>query len=110
MATQKIILTEHFKNERLDRYVYIVTTVGIGEPVTTKKIFDDEGRWAYHTITTTGVIIIRNPCDELVTMFIANKAQAKRLFDNDKMPMVLEGVVNRNASKRYADLQNEVAG
>ncbi len=99
------VLTEHFKNERLDRYVFIVMNVGLGDPIKTIKVLDEEGRYSYQTITTTGVIIIRNPQNELVTLYIAKRNQAEKFFDG-KIPMALEGRINYNLGKNYHNLSN----
>ena len=99
------VMTEHFKNERLDRYVFIVMNIGLGDPIKTIKVVNEEGLISYQTITTTGVIIIRNPLDELFTLYVAKRNQAEKFFDG-KMPMALEGKINYNIGKNYHNLSN----
>lgn len=99
------VLTEHFKNERLDRYVFIVMNIGLGDPIKTIKVIDEEGLTSYHTITTTGIIIIRNPQNKLITLYVAKRAQAEKFFEG-KMPIALEGKINYNIGKNYHNLSN----
>jgi len=77
--------TNHW-NSRNDRLAFIQKEIGIGKPVKTFKW--DKGHPngpELHTITDTGIIIIRNALtNKLVTTLIARPGQIKRYYDKLK--------------------------
>ena len=72
----------HFRYERRDRYEYIKATCGVGEPVVSEIYKSPTSKIpSYNTLTSTGVIIVRNvETKKIVTMFIATKAQAIAIY------------------------------
>ena len=74
--------TKHYTNDRQKREEIIRNVIGEGKEVETFKI--DRGHRngpELHTITTTGIIIIRNArTKKIVTKLIARPAQIKRYF------------------------------
>lgn len=72
----------HYVKERIAREK-LIAEIGIGEAVATIKL--DRGHPAgaeLHTITTTGIIVIRNVhSGKIVTKLIARPGQVRRYFD-----------------------------
>ena len=103
-----MILTDHFKHERLDRYVFIATTIGVGEVIhshkqTRTKVGDEPCTVA---VTSTGVAMVLTPEGALVTMYILTINEARKYFDERAMPMILEGIIKANMRKKLHILQN----
>ena len=77
--------SRHYTFERTEREE-IIEKIGIGEAVATFRI--DRGHIngpELHTITTTGIIIIRNErTNKMITKLIARPKQIERYFDNIK--------------------------
>ena len=73
--------SRHYREERQKRELLIQVLIGEGEAVETFKEFDKNGRVSYHTITTTGIIIIKNEDDVIITKKIARPKQIKKYFN-----------------------------
>ena len=103
-----MILSEHFKRERADRYVFIVTTIGLGKVIHSYK--QRYNKWGTEPcvvdITDTGVAIVRTKDNIIVTMYVLTITEAKTYFDG-VVPMVLEAIIRTNMKRRYCTLQNE---
>lgn len=103
-----MILSEHFKRERADRYVFIATTIGMGKVIHSHK--QAYNKWGTEPcvvdITDTGVAIVRTEDNIVVTMYILTITEALTYFDG-VVPMVLEAIIRRNMKRRYCTLQNE---
>lgn len=96
----KIEMTYHASVERTDRFVAILTTIGIGEVV--KHYYQPENDCEL-CLTDTGCILVRsgNVNGRLVTGFCASLAQAKKFYD-DRLPSWLYAKVEKNYKKyRY---------
>ena len=76
--------SRHYNSERVAREM-LIKKIGIGSEVATFKV--DKGHPngpELHTITTTGIIIIRNArTKKLVTKLIARPGQITRYFDKE---------------------------
>lgn len=74
--------TKHYTNDRKRREAIIKNVIGEGKEVETFTV--DRGHKngpELHTITTTGIIIIRNArTKKIITKLIARPAQIKRYF------------------------------
>lgn len=74
--------TKHYTNDRRERENLIKTVIGEGKEFQTFTV--DRGHRngpELHTITTTGIIIIRNArTKKIITKLIARPAQIKRYF------------------------------
>ena len=92
---EKEIMSKHLRAERIDRAVYIATTIGIGKEVIRKE---KEGRDSYSCLTDTGVVIIRGFDNSIITMYIATMAQATAIAEGN-LPKYLKNVVRRNEKK-----------
>lgn len=100
-------VSNHFKNDRADRYAFIATRVGVGTVIHSyaqpQSKYDNP--CVVH-ITSTGVAIVKTIDDVLVTMYVLTLTEAQKYFDT--MPMVLTAIIKQNMKRRFHILQNEV--
>ena len=73
--------SRHYAEERQKRELLIQALIGEGEEVDTFRQIDKNGRVTYHTITTTGIIIIKTATEKIITKIIARPNQIRRYFD-----------------------------
>lgn len=99
----KVAFTKHMTQDRVDRYVKIATEVGFGRTVMTIKREDrirtSEAVTLY--LTSTGVLIIRNQSEEIVTMYCPTVAQAKARFGVERLPQFLFNAICDNYRRGY---------
>ncbi len=101
---EKFIPTKHLTEDRMDRVVFIATTIGFGEIVEEFYIEDNHGKH-YECVTSTGVIIVKGlDRKTVVTMFIGRMAQVKRLYGDKEIPRNLKAVVKRNEKKKFYEI------
>ena len=101
---ERIIPTKHLTEDRMDRVVFIATTIGFGEIVEEFYIEDNHGKH-YECVTSTGVIIVKGlDRKTVVTMFIGRMAQVKRLYGDKEIPRNLKAVVKRNEKKKFYEI------
>lgn len=99
--------TLHWK-ERKDRNTFIKNTIGLGNPIRTFKV--DKGHKngeELHTITDTGIIIIRNATtSKLITTLIARPNQIKRYYinRNEQAPTYLINMSIKHTKAGYNNL------
>lgn len=74
-------VSKHYQEDRKKREQIIQLLIGEGEEVDTFRRIDEKGRVTYHTITTTGIIIVKTATEKIVTKIIASPNQIKRYFD-----------------------------
>lgn len=100
----KTNMTGHAFNDRMARFEYIIDTVGIGKVTARYQDVDEYNRVVIFELTTTGVIIVRNKDNMVVTAYIAEMRQAIRVWrstnGNKKMPAPLYTKINQNATAR----------
>lgn len=91
-------MTNHFQKERLNRAVFIGMTIGFGDVVHERMVFDEQRGYRLHCATNTGVDIIKDPTSKaVITAYIMTVSQLKKLFDNEgDIPLSLLSVVRRN--------------
>ncbi len=100
----KFTPTKHLVEDRMDRVVFIATTIGFGEIVEEFFVEDNHGKH-YECVTSTGVIIIKGlDRKTVITMFIGRMAQVKRLYGDKEMPRNLKAVVKRNEKKKFYEI------
>lgn len=103
-------ISEHFKNDRADRYAFIATEVGMGRVIHSYK--QPTNKWGTEPcvvhITSTGVAMVKTCDDMLVTMYVLTLKEAEKYFTNVAMPFLLSAVIKANMKKRFHLLQNEV--
>lgn len=96
----KTNMTAHAKLDRMARLEYIIDTVGIGKVAVRVQDLDEYNRIAIFELTTTGVIIVRNAENMVVTAYIARVQQAARIWHiqhgDKKMPAPLYTKIKEN--------------
>jgi len=72
-------MSYHARVQRIERFEYILDTVGFGEEIicTSSEI---KGKMRLRILTDTGVIIIKEKNGEIVTAFIARIEQASAIW------------------------------
>lgn len=100
-----IIMSEHCKIERLERMVYIATTVGFGDPVF--EVYCEDKR---ECVTDTGVILVKSLNEDfLITAYIGSIDKISAMYHGagyDKMPTWLYNKVLKN--RRYLKEQDNL--
>ena len=100
--------TEHFDLDRQDRDNFIHNVLGIGNVI--EEFVVDRGHVGgaeIHSVTDTGIIIIRNQLtDRLITELIARPAQLRRLYQTrgEKPPNWLLSLAYKNNKERYNEI------
>lgn len=97
-------MTKHLTEDRINRAVYIAMTTGVGNEV--YRVFD-ESRKSYSCLTDTGVIVVRNPQDVIITMYYASMAQAFAISKGQLSKALLE-IIRRNHQKHYKRDQEKI--
>lgn len=93
MTAQRIELTRHMKNERIDRGVYISTTVGFGDVIAEKY---SSQRKCFLLLTNTGVIFAKSQrTGKLITLYFANINEALFVLDG-AVPPYLKNKIKKN--------------
>jgi len=72
-------MSYHAQEERKNRLTFI-EALGIGVPVATVEKKDEQGRKYYKTLTSTGVMVIRNADNMIITLYLAGIGQAIKVF------------------------------
>ena len=93
----KEIFTNHACIDRADRIAYIATTIGFGEVLYERY---QPATDTYHTLSDTGVIIIRNANKVIVTMYIATLPQALAVAQVSHLPTYLARKIIKNNQKK----------
>lgn len=95
-------MTNHFRQDRIDRAVYIGLYVGYGT-VVHKRLVTDEHGVRMHCVTDTGVDIIKDPAERaVVTAYVLTPTQLKRLFDSEgEIPLYLMAKVKSNTHQGH---------
>ena len=97
-------MSRHVQEDRLDRMVYIATTIGFGE-VIFERVNDDRRE----CITDTGVFMVKSIVgDTLITAYIIGIDKATAIFrrtcGDRRMPAHLYETIRKNA--KHVKLQN----
>ena len=53
-------ISYHISEDRLDRAVYIMQTIGLGEIIKEERTVDTQGRVSWQCLTDTGVLLVLN--------------------------------------------------
>ena len=104
MATK---VTLHFRDERADRATYIAQTIGFGDIIHSVECYHFN-TYQIRQLTETGVMIIRSPSNEIITMFIAKPDQVKSYYmmnNLGRVPQWLATKVKKNWQKGYVKNQ-----
>lgn len=104
MDITKLQVSQHIRDDRLDRYVEIQMNTGLGEPVAKFKY---EDKW--QIITNTGVILITDSRMEfLITLYYVNMNKATAIFRHNgqmQMPKVVYEAIQKNMAKKLIKKQ-----
>ena len=102
-------ISNHFMEERADRYAFIATTIGLGTIIHSYR-----QEWSKYgdapttvNITSTGIAMIMTENNKLVTMYVLTINEAKKYFNN-AIPTLIEAIIKTNMKKKYHLLQNEI--
>lgn len=99
-------ISYHISEDRLDRAVYIATTVDLGEIIKEQRCVDEKGRVSWQCFTDTGVIIVLNEQKTMaVTLYIATQPKVSAMYKGNTPSWILK-MVRKNAV--YAVEQNKV--
>lgn len=84
--------SKHYVMDRIEREK-LIQKIGIGVALDTIRVDRNHKNGAeLHTITSTGIIIIRNErTEKIVTKLIARPGQIKRYYD--EIPEIMEKVI-----------------
>lgn len=98
-------ITYHISEDRIDRAVYIMQTVGLGNIIKEVRQVDEKGRVGWQCLTDTGVLIVLDEKKEVaVTLYIATQPKVSAMYQG-KTPSWLINKVRKN--KKYAEMQNQ---
>lgn len=99
---ERFIPTKHLTEDRMERVIFIATTVGFGEIIEEFYIEDNHGKH-FECVTSTGVIIVKGLDKQtIVTMYVARHNQIKRLYKEREIPNRLKVVIKRNEKRGWA--------
>ena len=99
-------ITYHISEKRINRAVFIQTTIGIGEIIKEQRCIDNEGRVSWQCLTDTGVIIVLDAKKQVViTLYIAELPKVSAMYQGKTPSWVLKKI---RKNKKYADMQDEV--
>lgn len=105
-----IKMSPHASAERMERMMYIVTEIGIGEPAVSYVEADTHRKI---TLTDTGVVLVQDDYTELlITAYVASMDRATAMWmrvhgDNKRMPNYLYAKVLRNKKTHRVEV-NEI--
>lgn len=99
---EKQKMSKHLTHDRIDRAVYIASTIGVGKEIIRAY---NEKKDSYSCLTDTGVMIIRNPKDVIITMYIASMNQAIAMTNN-QLSKTLRNTIKRNEKEGHLAKQN----
>lgn len=96
--TERHQISKHMREDRLDRAVFIATTIGYGKIIYERKA---EERDTISCLTDTGVMIVKNSAGVIITMYIANFQQMAYCTYNNA-PQWLINTIKKNEKYRKA--------
>ena len=99
-------ISYHISEDRLDRAVYIMQTVGLGEIIKEQRCVDTQGRVSWQCLTDTGVLLVLNEQKTMaITLYIATQPKVSAMYKGNTPSWVLK-MVRKN--REYAEMQNKV--
>lgn len=105
-----MMISEHFRTERADRYAFIATEVGLGKVIHSHK--QQYNKWGTEPcivdITSTGVAIVKTVEGKIITMYVLTLSEAEKYFTESLIPFLLAGIIRTNMRKKFHLLQNTV--
>ena len=99
-------ITYHISEERIDRAVFIMQTIGIGNIIKEVRQVDEKGRVGWQCLTDTGVLLVLSEDKKIcVTLYIASQPKVSAMYQG-KTPSWVINMVRKN--RKYAEEQNKV--
>lgn len=95
-------MSAHAIIDRADRFSAIENSIGWGKPIAEAP--DKQGNDATATLTDTGVLVVRNRDNMIITAFVATVRQAQAVWGRGhggRMPQKLWNVINYNNNTEY---------
>ena len=101
----KTNMTAHADRDRRSRLEYIIDTVGVGKVIVASHEIDEYNRPVCYELTTTGIIIVKNKDNMVVTAFFSGLEFATKVWQNvhgskKKLPPVVAAQIKRNSTYR----------
>jgi len=98
-------MSYHARVQRIERFEYIIDTVGFGEEIACAKL-EVKGKIRLHTLTDTGVVIVREKNGEIVTAFIARVEQASAIWYKTQQKTMPNKIYQKiKANRRFQENQ-----
>ena len=94
---EKQKMAKHLTHDRIDRAVYIASTIGVGKEIIRAY---NEKKDSYSCLTDTGVMVIRDPKGVIITMYIASMNQAIAMTHN-QLSKTLRNIIKRNEKEGH---------
>ena len=99
-------ITYHISEDRIDRAVFIMETVGLGNIIKECRQVDEKGRVSWQCLTDTGVLLVLSEDKKIcVTLYIATLPKVSAMYKG-KTPSWVIAKVRKN--RKYAEQQNKV--
>ena len=99
-------ITYHISEDRIDRAVFIMQTIGIGKIIKEVRQVDEKGRVGWQCLTDTGVLmVLSEDKKKVITVYIASQPKVSAMYQG-KTPSWLIAKVRNN--RKYAEQQNRV--
>ena len=98
-------LTYHARVERMDRIIYILTSIGLGVPVAEKFWEHSQTKCV---LTNTGVMIVYSKEDTIITMYLVTVQEAHKMICTKVLPQTVYNRILKNIKAGYLIKQNTV--
>ena len=99
-------ISYHISEDRLDRAVYIMQTVGLGEIIKEVRCVDEYNRVSWQCLTDTGVLLVLNEQKTIaITLYIATQPKVSAMYKGNTPSGSLK-MIRKNA--HYAEMQNKI--
>jgi hypothetical protein len=99
----KVKTTHHICADRLDRIAYIGTTIGFGEILFSRH---SEERDSTLCLTDTGVVIVKNKFDRVITAYVASSMSQVTYITRGQTPVWLTKRIKHNLKLNHHILSN----
>lgn len=107
MKAQRVKMSAHATEDRLDRLTYIAMNVGFGDVA--YKIIDTQHTDRYYVFTTTGVMMVKTIHNDLmITAYVPTVEKTIAIFRNSgtELPTTYKRIIVKN--KKHNEMQDKV--
>ena len=99
-------ITYHISEDRIDRAVFIMQTIGLGNIIKEVRQVDEKGRVGWQCLTDTGVLLVLDEKKEVaITLYIATQPKVSAMYQG-KTPSWVMKMVRKN--RELAEKQNKI--